>query len=335
MKSVMVAGLVWLLLCGSAGAVDIEEVNFSSGGIDLYAEIHLPGDGEELPGIVLIQGAGASGVDNQWARLFATAFAGRGYAVLLPDKRGVGQSAGDWRTAGFDDLAADAIASLRALERHPRVAAGRVGFMGLSQGGHISPIAGLQVANIPFVINVVGSLTTMEDQLIHELANTYRQHGLDEETVRYLQTLTTLSFEYLRDASKWDAYLARRTEIADGQWSRAAESWPETRDDDYWTFWDKIYADDPMLHWRALSVERDVPCLVLLGAEDEHDNVPVADSVERARPLVDEEDFTIRVYEGSGHGLFAPGTRSLRPDMIEYTDRWLHAALDRRGDDHD
>lgn len=330
MRMILAAGLVSLVIVGSAGAAEFEAVTFASGGTELYAEIHLPDAGEQLPGIVLIQGSGASGVENQWARLFASAFAERGYAVLLPDKRGVGQSAGDWRGAGFDELAADAVASLRALERHPRVAAGNVGFMGLSQGGHIAPIAGLQVADIPFVVNVVGSLTVMEEQLIHELANTYRQHGLDEDTIRYLQTLTTLSFDYLRDESKWDAYLARRTEIAQSQWSRAADSWPDTRDDQYWTFWRKIYAYDPMPHWRALTVEDGVPSLVIFAAEDEYDNVPVAASVERAGPLADEEEFTIRVYQDSGHGLFSPGTHELRPDMLEQTDRWLREALSRQ-----
>lgn len=322
---------VLLSLAGQVPAVSVvEELTFSNDGLSLYAQVHLPAGGDALPGIVLIQGAGASGVANGWARQFAETFARRGYAVLLPDKRGVGRSEGDWRPAGFDELAADAVAALRALERHPRVRPGQVGFMGLSQGGHIAPIAGLAVDDVPFVIDVVGSLTTLEQQLYHELRNTYLQHGLDEQQIEYLQRLARASFAYLRDESRWDDYLALRTEIADGPLARGAESWPESPDDPYWRFWGAVFDNDPMLHWHELVVERNVPSLVALGAEDEHDNVPVRASVERAEALRDDEDFVLRVYPGSGHALFAPGTRELRADFIADTDRFLRAALARR-----
>lgn len=95
-------------------------------------------------------------------------------------------------------------------------------------------------------------------------------------------------------------------------------------------FWGKIYDFDPMPHWRTLALERDVPSLMLFGAEDEHDNVPVAASLEAAKTLVEDDDFEIRVYPDSGHALFAPGTHQLRRDMVEGTARWLREALARR-----
>lgn len=325
----LVAAALYVLASPAVAATVSEELTFSSDGLSLYAEVHLPDEGGALPGIVLIQGAGASGVGNRWARQFAETFARRGYAVLLPDKRGVGRSEGHWRGAGFDELAADAVAALRALEDHPRVRAGRVGFMGLSQGGHVAPIAGLLVDGVPFVVNVVGSLTTLEQQLYHELRNTYLQHGLSEQQIEHLQGLPRASFEYLRDESSWGDYLRLRTEIADGPLARAAESWPDSRDDPYWQFWGAVFDDDPVRHWRELVIERDVPSLVALGADDEHDNVPVRASVERAAALLDDEDFELRVYPDSGHALFAPGTQELRPDFIAETDRFLRAALAR------
>lgn len=307
----------------------VEDLTFENDGLTLYAEVHLPAAGSGLPGIALIQGSGASGVANQWAAKVAQAFARCGFAVLLPDKRGVGRSEGDWRAAGFETLASDAVASLRALEAHPRVQPGRVGFMGLSQGGHIAPLAAASVAQIPFVVDMVGSLTVMEDQLYHELRNTYLQHGLDERQIEYLQSLARLSFDYLRDPSRWDAYLEKRTEIANGPLARAAESWPATRNDPYWQFWKAVYDFDPLPHWRTLVEKRNVPSLVLFGAEDEHDNVPVQASVRRARSLENDPDFRLIVYPDSGHALYTPGTRELRPDMIADTDRWLREALRR------
>lgn len=49
------------------------------------------------------------------------------------------------------------------------------------------------------------------------------------------------------------------------------------------------------------------PILVVYGAEDEEDNVPVARSVARLETALAEvghQDHTIRVLEGTGHGLW-------------------------------
>lgn len=330
MQYIITIVLLFLLCVAERVHADVEPLNFKQGGLTLAAEVHLPEDGTDLPGIVLIQGSGESGMKNRWARSFAEHFSARGYAVLLPDKRGVGLSEGDWRNAGFYELADDAVASLRALEQHPRVAAGRVGFMGLSQGGHVAPLAARRVDNIPFVINVVGSLVVMEEQLYHELRTAYIEHGLDEPTIAWLQEFARLSFDYIRDPSTWNAYQERYRKIAAGPLAIAVESWPQTQDDPYWVLWGKIYDYDPMPYWRALAVARDVPCLTLFGADDEQENVPVKESLKRAEALRKDPQFTIRVYDGSGHGLFAPGTHELRRDMIEQTDRWLRAALNNQ-----
>ena len=321
--------LLLLLVAAPASRADVEPLYFASGELTLYGELHLPASGDALPGIALIQGSGASGTGNRWARQFAERLAGLGYAVLLPDKRGVGRSEGDWRTAGFEELADDAVASLRAVESHPRVAAGSVGFMGLSQGGHIAPLAGRRVSGIPFVINAVGSLVVMEQQLYHELRNAYLERDLGEQTIDYLQKFARLSFAYLRDPLRWDDYLAMRSEIAAGPLAPAVETWPDKRSDTYWTRWQKIYDYDPLPHWRELAIERRVPSLVLFGANDEFENVPVAASLERAAPLEVDGTLTVRVYEGSGHGLFDPGTRQLRDDMLQDVDAFIRGAIER------
>ena len=55
--------------------------------------------------------------DGRWAsRYLAREFARRGTAGLIYDKRGVGRSTGDWRTAGYADLVGDAaVAAVEAL----------------------------------------------------------------------------------------------------------------------------------------------------------------------------------------------------------------------------
>jgi len=63
-----------------------------------------------------------------------------GVVALSYDKRGVGGSGGDWRTATFDDLAADARAGVHLLARRADVDPSRLGVYGHSQGGFLGPM---------------------------------------------------------------------------------------------------------------------------------------------------------------------------------------------------
>ncbi len=310
-----------------AAEITLEEVTFTSDGLRLAAEIVLPAQGAPLPGIALIQGSGASGRDNLWARQFAEGFAERGFAVLLPDKRGAGASEGDWQTAGFDELAADAVASLERLAEHPRVDPDRVGFVGLSQGGHIAPLAASLSERAGFVVDVAGSLVVMEEQLYHELENAYREHRLDEPAIEYLQDFARTSFDYLRGTVDWGKYARWREVIAESRLAPAVATWPASEDDPYWVRWRKIYRFDPLPYWRELVLERDIPCLVIFGARDEEENVPVAASRRRAAELESDFDFELRVYPESGHALFEPGTHRLRRDLLDETAAWIENRL--------
>jgi alpha-beta hydrolase superfamily lysophospholipase len=69
----------------------------------------------------------------------ANAFARRGIAALIYDKRGVGTSTGQWRDAAFAELVGDASAAVEALRSRPQISPDRVGIHGHSQGGTIAP----------------------------------------------------------------------------------------------------------------------------------------------------------------------------------------------------
>lgn len=81
-----------------------DEVTFASGPVTLSGTIVSPAGAGPFPGIVFLHGSGPEG---RWAsRYLAHEFARHGVAALIYDKRGVGRSTGDWRTAGFLEQAA-------------------------------------------------------------------------------------------------------------------------------------------------------------------------------------------------------------------------------------
>jgi alpha-beta hydrolase superfamily lysophospholipase len=120
-----------------------------------------------FPGIVFLHGSGAEG---RWAsRYLAHEFARRGVAALIYDKRGVGRSTGDWRTASFVDLVGDAVAAVEALRSQLRVASDRVGIHGHSQGGTIAPWVASKDQHVAFVVASAaggGSMADMEILLV-------------------------------------------------------------------------------------------------------------------------------------------------------------------------
>ncbi len=299
-----------------------EAIRFGHDGLALAGDLLLPA-GTGLPAVMLIQGSGASGRSNRWAYSIAESLAAQGIAVLIPDKRGVGESAGDWRTAGFEELAADAQAGWGLLAAHPAIDPRRVGYLGLSQGGHIAPLAAAGTPGAAFAVNLVGSLQVMEQQLYDELDSAYREHGLDDRTIDWLQELARFSFDYLKTGSGWERYLARHREISAGPLAGAAETWPTTPDDPYWTLWRKIHDYDPVPHWRSIAAAG-IPALIVYGADDS--NVRVEASVARFRQLLSGSGIELHVYEGTGHALRDAGTQQLRADIFGALADWIHAA---------
>jgi uncharacterized protein len=95
-------------------------------------------------------------------RLLADAFLSRGFATLCFDKRGVGQSTGQFinivpqnSIAAFEDLASDMAAGVALLRSRPEIDPNRIGLAGVSQAGWIVPLAA-QKSNAAFMLLLVG-----------------------------------------------------------------------------------------------------------------------------------------------------------------------------------
>src|SRR6185295_3946020 len=100
-----------------------------------------------------------------------------------------------------------------------------------------------------------------------------------------------------------------------------AGAFMRTKDDWRWAWYARVLDFDPLPLWRELAR----PALVLYGAEDEHDNVPVIESVARIERLRAEgrANLEYRVYAQSGHALDDPATGWVRRDALDELARWI------------
>jgi hypothetical protein len=125
--------------------------------VQLAGTLFLPEGTSEVPGVVLVSGAGGQDRDSTILGhrpflVIADYLARQGIAVLRYDDRGVGGSTGDRSQATSQDYAEDALLALTWLLKQPRVDGSRVGIVGHSEGGTIASLAALESENVAFVV---------------------------------------------------------------------------------------------------------------------------------------------------------------------------------------
>ncbi len=314
-------------LTRTEGPYEQREVRFEApDGTALVATMMIPSDATAeapAPGVAIIHGSGGSSRDNHWAFMIADAIARSGVAVVYPDKRGSGQSGGEWEGVGFETLAGDAAAAMRALREDPRVDPDRTGFVGLSQGGWIAPLAAQRLGDTAFNVSVSGTVVTPAEQIRHEVAQDFRRAGLDEAQVARLLEAVDLSTRWLRTGKGWGAYLQALGELrADPALVEIAAGFPDDRSAPLLRFMRRVHDFDPTPIWIGLGE----PALFLYGRLDESDNVPVEETVARIegmRRVTPEDVFTVRVFPEMGHALADPETGWVSEEALRALTGWI------------
>jgi uncharacterized protein len=140
------------------------QLRAANGELSLAGTLHRP-DGKPRATVLMVPGSGPSDRDNDV--YFPTIRAGlldRGIAAASFDKRGVGESTGDWRDTGPAEQAADVAAQLACLRETPGVDPARLGLFGHSQGGWVVLEAAAVDPSVAFMITNSGPGVTMARQ---------------------------------------------------------------------------------------------------------------------------------------------------------------------------
>ncbi|OEV08899.1 alpha/beta hydrolase family protein [Streptomyces nanshensis] len=110
-------------------------------GPPLAGTLTLPAGPGPHPAALLLHGSGPLDRDGNSRKLaldlgqpLSEALAAAGIATLRYDRRGTGDSPGDWRASGFTDNRRDAVRALRTLAEHPSIRPGSVAVIGHSEG---------------------------------------------------------------------------------------------------------------------------------------------------------------------------------------------------------
>lgn len=140
---------------------------------DLVGTLTVPAGTAPSPTVLLLTGSGPIDRDSNHKRLrfdvtaqLADALAQVGVASFRYDKRGVGQSPGDWRTAGFWDNVADAEAAVEMLRGRPEVDADRIAVAGHSEGAVQAVALAARDSSLAGAVLLAASARTGEEMLL-------------------------------------------------------------------------------------------------------------------------------------------------------------------------
>ena len=101
---------------------------------------------------------------------YARRLAQSGYVVLLPDKRGAGESGGTFVSDNNGSrenltlLAQDVVRSVEFLTNHPAVNADRIGLLGVSQAGWVAPLAASMTTHLKFMVLVTAPAVSVGEE---------------------------------------------------------------------------------------------------------------------------------------------------------------------------
>jgi pimeloyl-ACP methyl ester carboxylesterase len=171
------------------------EIRLRSGSIELSGTLALPGSGGPFPAVLFLTGSGQVDRNENHKRLPINAFreiahhlTRNGVASLRYDKRGVGQSGGDFWSTGFHDGADDALAVLRYLRNEKEIAPQHVFLLGHSEGAFVATKLAGGGADVAGIILLSGGAQSGEAVLkwqAREVAKTLK--GLNGWLIKLLR----------------------------------------------------------------------------------------------------------------------------------------------------
>lgn len=125
-------------------------------------------NGQKIPAMIIAHGSGPTTEYNP--SYYTYLGLQMGMAVLVCDKRGVGNSEGEYdrswinSTSVFNDLASDLVAQLDWLKTIPEIDTARIGMMGPSQAGWIMPIAATMTNSFEYIVSLAGPAVSVGEE---------------------------------------------------------------------------------------------------------------------------------------------------------------------------
>ena len=280
---------------------------FESNGARIYGTLTLPNSLEKPPACLFIGGSFPQtrdgNIDNSKTDWFPTPLPERnlfrdeakifqqiGIATFRYDKRGCGQSEGDFNTTSLLDLVEDARIALQWLRRLPEIDSERIGVLGQSEGAVIALMLAAQDPNIRFYVWQGGIYNNLE-QILKWQAEAFWQSALpDRATIDNFKQNVPLMYWIYKQLDEIVASVKsgeNSFELGDKDWSK------------------NLYLQNLKDHFQnppSFFVDKvKCPVLILHGSLDHNTPPEEASLMQQALLKAENKKVIARIFPGLDH----------------------------------
>ena len=179
----------------------VENLTIKSKDVVLVADYYKQKANGKFPAIVLVHG---SSTNLKSDYLYdADYFAKQGFEVLIFDKRGNGESTGEYFTSGYEEIIDDAIACLEFLSKKESVDKSKIGLWGYSQGAMLLPriasktdIPAFLIAKSPEIISVTEAAAFSDSLRVVNLSGSNFNGQIAAESHRQVERMIRKGNDY-------------------------------------------------------------------------------------------------------------------------------------------
>ncbi len=251
---------------------------------------------ENPPLVIFVHGDGALTRDAfGYYKPIWNELAEKGIACLSLDKKGTGQSTGNWLNQSMDDRAKETIAALEYAKSNLGFNNSPIGLIGFSQAGWVMPKVATLSDYPDFIISVSGAIN-WKRQSNYLTRTRMKLEGANEEMIRAEVRQNEINFNLFNANSTYPEYVAQQKKQCENEQDEDCTFMSEER----FNFVKKNISSD---------VEQDLkniqcPLFGVFGAEDL--NVDFEEShqtYERILVMNNTDNFQLKVYPEATHGL--------------------------------
>lgn len=304
-----------------------EEVTFRDGDVVLSGTLVLPNGAGPYPALVGAPGSGPATRETPTAEWLAH----NGIAFLGYDKRGAGHSTGQWRGASMDDLARDAVASVKLLRSRSDIDSGRIGVSGGSEGSWVAPLAAALSPDVGFIVVGAFSGHTLGEDIVWRITTQLELDGrFSAEQIRAATALRRRYNDAMLSGTGWDSLRVAIERSRDRPWfvfARVPSALPQVADSVDLARERRFLAFDPDTAWSRVRV----PALLLASGRDRSAaSLETWPRIERALRRAGNTAYKLEVFPTANHdGLESTtGADDEYPSLHRYAPGYLSKTLD-------
>ncbi len=281
-----------------------ENVIFKNGDITLSGTLYLPeGDGP-FPAVVFVHGSGIeTRVNSSYSAKWLTSI---GYAALIYDKRGTGESGGNEKEVNsfsLENLSNDVIAAVNFLATQEKIDKSKIGIHATSQGGWVAPLAASKTDLISFMIIKSASVSTIGEDRIFERSARLTREKFSKSEIAEAQEMQLVEAKIVPGNETLDKFTMLFDKNKDKPWFARVYGGtnPFTESLVEYRKWYATVVDfDPVGFLKQI----DTPIFWLFGDKTLDNLGPLVKSIETLEKLKKAgKQYAIKSYKGEGHNI--------------------------------